>query len=304
MSEERTRVFITGITGTLGQMVTKILMHRGCSVVGYSRDEQKQRVLRQELVNYPVEFENNPMDVTLYLGDVRDAERLEEATRGVDILFHFAALKCVDTLEENPEEAVATNVYGTQNVLHAQRVNYIPRVVLASTDKAVYPINAYGASKKLAESLVLRNPNNVVCRYGNVLGSRGSVLPMFVAALKSGKDPIVGITDKRMTRFWTTVERAANFVINTGIAKPGGLYTPQIEAAPVVRVLDAVAENLGVQAYAFREIGIRAGEKLHECLLTDTENAAAGGAGDVMSSDLEMGEEALRQLIAEAIRCL
>lgn len=280
--------FITGVTGTLGQTVTGMLLARGHTVIGYSRDEQKQRTIPQ--------YEG----LTLYLGDIRDRTRMFEAARGADIIFHFAALKCVDTLEKNPEEAIATNVIGTENVLYAQRALGIDRVVLASTDKAVYPINAYGNSKALAERLVLRNPNNVVCRYGNVLGSRGSVLPMFVASLKS-KEAHVEVTDKRMTRFWTTVDRAASFVIQSGFEQDGGLKIPPMQTASVVQLVDTVAEYLDVKAFSVNDVGIRPGEKIHECLIASHE-ALDGEA--VFSDSHKMSEEQLRVLVGEAMRDL
>lgn len=278
--------FISGVSGTLGQTVCKMLLARGHKVVGYSRDEQKQRLMPK--------CEN----LTLYLGDIRDPHRLLEATRGADIILHFASLKCVDTLQENPEEAVATNVIGTQNVLRAQRLHGIKKVLFTSTDKAVYPINAYGNSKALAEWLVLRNPNNVVCRYGNVLGSRGSVLPMFVASLQH--EALARVTDKRMTRFWTTVERAAGFVISCALSnKTTGLQIPEIESCSVLSLVDAVAEHLGVESYVIDEVGIRPGEKLHECLMAHTETRD----GEPVYSDYSsMSSEELRNLLGEAMR--
>ncbi len=283
------KIFISGVTGTLGQMVSSMLVARGHEVVGYSRDEQKQAKMPKHDM------------LTLYLGDVRDRDRVIEATRDCDLIMHFAANKMVDILEHNPEEALHTNVIGTQNILHAQRVNGIDRVVLASTDKAVYPINIYGASKMAAERLVLRNPNNVVCRYGNVLGSRGSVLPMFVKTLQA-EDPYAEITDIKMTRFWITAERAAGFVISTALDDSAcGLKIPRIESAKVSCVIDTVAEILDVKGFIVHETEIRPGEKIHECLLTEAETA---DGIPVYSNDKEMSEEALHELIGEALRSL
>lgn len=281
------KVFVTGCSGTLGQVVTRMLLARGHTVVGYSRDEQKQSLLPKA------------EGFTLYLGDIREGRRVEEATRGMDLIMHFASHKMVDVLEENPEEAVSTIILGTQNILHAQRVNRIARVAFTSTDKAVYPINVYGACKMTAEKLVLRNPMNVVCRYGNVLGSRGSVLPMFIKSLK--EEGVARITSNRMTRFWTTVERAAGFVISSAFGDEGGLKIPQLNSASVLSLVDAVAQNIGVDSYAFEEVGIRPGEKLHECLMTSEESPNAQA---LYSDDCEMPEEELRMLVAEAMRDL
>lgn len=281
-------VFISGISGTLGQCVSRMLMARGHRVIGYSRDEQKQAKLPT--------CEN----LVLYLGDVRDRDRVIEATRDADLIMHFAANKMVDILEANPEEAIHTNIIGTQNILHAQRVNGIARVVLASTDKAVYPLNAYGASKLLAERLVLRNENNVVCRYGNVLGSRGSVLPVFINSLKED-EPVAKITHKAMTRFWITVERAAGFVISSAFEEKGGLKIPDLKSASLLRVLDTVAEIMGVDAFEIEETGMRPGEKIHEDLLTGAESDLGG---PLTSLDNRMDDEELHQLISEAMRDL
>lgn len=247
------KILITGVTGTLGrEVLSQLLSKTRHKIIGYSRDEQKQRTIPAH------------KRLTLYLGDVRDRARLVESSRDVDLIFHFAALKCVDTLEENPEEAIATNVIGTENVLFAQRRNKIPRVVLSSTDKAAYPINAYGNTKALAEKLVLRNKNNVVCRYGNVLASRGSVIPTFVKVIK--QDGIVPITDHDMTRFFIRIEDAAAFVIKSGFEKNGGLKIPQMKASLMTNVALAIGDLLGKSNVTFGEVGIRPGEKINECL--------------------------------------
>lgn len=250
------RVLITGITGSLGQEFSKLCLDNGHEVIGYSRCELKQSLIPER------------DGLTLYLGDVRDRVRLVEASRGVDIIFHFAALKQVDTLERNVEEAIATNTYGTENVLNAQRTNSIKKIVLASTDKAVAPINAYGASKMLAERLVLRNKSNLVCRYGNVLASRGSVIGKFYESLKNEKQ--VYITEDGMTRFWLTIKQAAEFIYSNGFGDATGVKTPEfIKCSPVKMLADAVANTLkrgwgGTQRVVY--IGNRGGEKLHEQL--------------------------------------
>jgi FlaA1/EpsC-like NDP-sugar epimerase len=247
---------ITGITGTLGTIVAERLLEDGSTVRGFSRDECKQaKIPRHERL-------------TLYLGDVRDRDRLVEAARGVGLIYHFAALKHVDQLEANPEEAVQTNILGTENVLHAQRMLGIPRIVLTSTDKAAYPVNAYGMSKGIAERLVLRNPNNVVCRYGNVLASRGSVVEAFVRSLRDEK--AVSVTDSQMTRFWITQEDAASFVLSAA-AGGGGLKIPTMKMASVTQIAAAVASCMNIHSYQTRHVGVRPGEKLSECLRTEHE---------------------------------
>lgn len=246
------KALITGISGTLGGHVSRRLLQASATVIGYSRDEQKQMAI----LPHP--------NLTLYLGDVRDRDRLIECSRGVDVIFHFAALKCVDKLEENPEESVQTNIIGTQNVLHAQRLNGIKRVVLSSTDKACLPRNVYGFCKATAERLVLRNSNNVVCRYGNVLASRGSVVPKFMESLKSeGK---AYVTDKKMTRFFILQEDAAEFVIRSAAEKTGGLKIPPMKACTIPELVDAIATRLSIPKYTIQETGIRPGEKIHEHL--------------------------------------
>lgn len=242
------KVLVTGFTGSLGTIVTKKLLDSGHEVVGLSRDELKQS-----------QSEDHPR-LTKYLCDVRNKDRLVQASRGVQLLFHFAALKRVDTLENNPEEAIETNVVGTMNVLHAQRVNAIPKVVLSSTDKAVFPINTYGMTKAIAEKLVLRNQNNCVCRYGNVLASRGSVVHSFLQRLKEGKP--IGITDHQMSRFWITLDQASDFVLSCRDKQ--GLQIPPMKAARVTKIAEVVADIAKANGVNFESIGIRPGEKLFE----------------------------------------
>lgn len=254
------KCFITGITGTLGTHLTELLLKDGHEVVGFSRDELKQQNFKRA------------KDITLYLGDVRDIVRVKEATRGVEIIFHLAALKHVDKLEANPEEAYKTNISGTDNVLHAQRSHGISRVVMASTDKAAYPVNAYGFSKAAAERLVLRNSNNVVCRYGNVLASRGSIVESLVRTLKN--ESTAYLTDPNMTRFWITAHEAAHFVLSKGMGKHGGLHIPPMKAAVLSLLTQIIADCLNVKSYEMKQIGVRPGEKTAECLRTEYEGEA------------------------------
>jgi FlaA1/EpsC-like NDP-sugar epimerase len=203
------QVLVTGITGTLGAALSELLMSRGIKVLGVSRDEQKQRQLPQNEL------------LSLRLADVRDPGALQRVIGGKEIstVYHLAALKCVDTLEFHPYEALQTNVHGTQNVVDlADMIG--ANLVFTSTDKACYPINAYGASKALAEKIVLGAGHTVV-RYGNVLGSRGSFLPNLILSLKTeGK---AYLTDKNMTRFWMSVKQAADLVMRS--ATMDGLRT-------------------------------------------------------------------------------
>lgn len=248
--------FISGITGSLGQIVAEKLLAEGHRVIGFSRDECKQAALKKR------------EGLTLYLGDIRHQKRLLEATRGAEEIFHFAALKHVDQLEKNPEEAIETNILGTENILHAQRAHRIKRVTLSSTDKAVYPINVYGMSKGIAERLTLRNPNNVVCRYGNVCASRGSVIPQLVKSLR--EESKVYLTDPNMSRFWITLEDASAFVIHSARGR-GGLQIPPMRAAPLSLLAEIIAGLLNVKSYEIIQIGSRPGEKLVECLRTEYE---------------------------------
>ena len=254
--------FISGVTGTLGRAVCdKLLQDPGVEVIGYSRDELKQ----SQIPKHP--------RLTLYLGDVRNRERLIEATRGVSVLFHFAALKRVDSMEENPEECIFTNVDGTMNILGAQRTNKIKRVVLSSTDKAAHPETVYGACKFLSERLVLRNQSNIVCRYGNVLASRGSVVHSFVKSLLDERT--INITHPEMTRFFLTIEQAASFVIQSAHDVDGGLKIPKLKACNILDMAQVIARLLGVDNPKVNVVGIRGIEKLHECLRTPCEGQLA-----------------------------
>lgn len=236
------RIFITGLSGTLGTAVKDILKSEH-TLFGLSRCENKAKRLFEE-GHYT------------YIGDVTDFERLTWAISDCkpDIIFHFAALKHVDILENHIEMCINTNIKGTINILKAQRENNVPKLVFSSTDKAVYPVNVYGMCKAISERLVLKNPNNVVCRYGNVLGSNGSVLNTFKKDLPRAK-----ITDKDMTRFWIKIEDAAKFVVNKGLTG-SGLCIPEMKAFKVIDLARLVG------ATEFEYIGIRPGEKLHECL--------------------------------------
>lgn len=246
------KVFISGITGSLGREVTRQLLEQGHSITGYSRCDHKQK-------DFPYRKE-----VALYLGDVRDRDRLFEATRGMDLAFHFAAFKHVDSAEIQPEECIETNIRGTNNILFCQRMNKIKRVVFTSTDKAVDPVNVYGSTKLIGERLVMRNANNVVTLYGNIIASTGSVIPLFVRSLKNEKK--VYITDNAMTRFFMRIQDAANFVIEKALGEPGGKYVPDMRSCTIEALADCVATIMGIKGYGIVNVGMRPGEKLHEQL--------------------------------------
>ena len=260
-------ILITGVTGSFGRaFVAQVLQKcRPGRLVIYSRDEMKQyemaQVYSQE--RYP------PM--RYFIGDVRDVDRLEMAMRGIDCVVHAAALKHVPAAEYNPIECIRTNVHGAENVVAAALRCRVKRVVALSTDKAASPINLYGASK-LASDKIMIAANNLagdigtrfsVVRYGNVLGSRGSVVPLFLKLIKDGAKELP-ITDPRMSRFWITLQNGVDFVLNClDIMQGGEIFVPKI---PSMTVLD-IAKALG-PGLSHRIVGIRPGEKLHEVMIT------------------------------------
>jgi UDP-N-acetylglucosamine 4,6-dehydratase/5-epimerase len=274
------KVFLTGVTGTLGTEVLKLLLAEPDTlVIAVSRDEQKQRLIAP-----------HPR-LSLVLADIRDRQALTNAAMhhtDYDVIYHLAALKCVDTLEANPLEAIKTNVLGTQNVVELAR-DLKAKVVMASTDKAVFPINAYGMSKALAEHIVLTaSARHVVCRYGNVLGSRGSFLPEIVRQLNTPPHS-VGVTDAAMTRFWLRAEDAARFVYGAGttpLSEAGAarIKIPPMQSASVTDLIRATAKVMGRRELVFRPVGIRPGEKIHESI-----TATRTSADSPMSqADLEL----------------
>ena len=246
--------------------------HDVASVRVFSRDELKQSELARTL--------DDPR-VRLLLGDVRDRDRLRMATRGVDLIVHAAALKQVPACEYNPFEAVQTNVIGVENVIAAAIDNEVPLTVALSTDKAVNPVNLYGATKLCAEKIVAQanvyaagtSARFASVRYGNVVGSRGSVIPIFRQQAETG---VVTITDERMTRFWITLEQAVEFVLSSlSLVEGWETFVPKI---PSMRIVDAAA-TLAPEAER-RVVGIRSGEKLHEVLLTEDEARNSFDLGD------------------------
>lgn len=257
-------VLITGGTGSLGKELTRALLRDTeiRRVAIFSRDELKQHEMRSEF--------GNDSRLRWFLGDIRDLSRLEIALNGIDFVIHAAALKQVDTGEYNPMEFVKTNVLGSQNVIEASIKSKVSRVLALSTDKASSPINLYGATKLTADKLFIAANNYSqgygtalsVVRYGNVMGSRGSVIPVFQNLAKLGKP--IPITDRRMTRFWIGIEEAAKFVLESLIIMKGGeLYVPRIPSMRIIDLAEVVAPNSEIV-----EIGIRPGEKLHEEMIS------------------------------------
>jgi UDP-N-acetylglucosamine 4,6-dehydratase len=253
-------ILITGGTGSFGKaFVSRVLRDFDPRrVVVFSRDELKQYELRQV-------FGDDPR-LRWFIGDIRDRDRLRRAMHGIDHVVHAAALKQVDTAEYNPFEYVQTNVSGSQNVIEAAIDCGVRKVVALSTDKASSPINLYGATKLVADKLFVSANHYAahhetrlsVVRYGNVMGSRGSVIPFFARLAAEGRS--LPITDKRMTRFWITLDQAVGFVLDSfGLMHGGELYVPRIPSMRIVDLAQAVAPDSPVH-----EIGIRPGEKLHE----------------------------------------
>ena len=280
------KIMITGITGTLGTELRLRFLAQGHEVLGISRDEQKQRQIPTH--------EN----LRLRLADVRDPGAVYRAARGFnpERIFHLAALKCVDTLEFNPEQAIDTNVSGTENMLQCA-YDFNASLIFTSTDKAAYPVNVYGMSKAIAERIVLGAGHRVV-RYGNVMGSRGSFIPSLILSLKSeGK---AYVTDKRMTRFWMSQRQAADFVCAASNLPPGGnVKVPdEIRAASLPAIVQAVASFCGVERYEIEEIGARPGEKMHECLRTEEE----GGLIRSDDPELQFDPRSLEQFVIAVMK--
>lgn len=262
-------VLVTGGTGSFGKrfITSALANYNPARIVIYSRDELKQF----EMQTNP-EFQHHADLLRYFIGDVRDAERLTRAMEGVDVVIHAAALKQVPAAEYNPFEAIKTNIIGAENVINASIANDVERVVALSTDKAAAPINLYGATKLASDKLFVaannhrgdRNIRFAVVRYGNVMGSRGSVIPFFLSKENHGTLPI---TDSRMTRFNITLDEGVRFVLDSLSRMWGGeIFVPRIPSYRITDVAEAVAPD------AIQEIvGIRPGEKLHEEMLTSTD---------------------------------
>ena len=261
-----TTVLVTGGTGSFGKMFTNVALNelKVKKLIVFSRDELKQHEMRNSGFDFP--------NIRYFIGDVRDRARLTRALQGVDVVVHAAALKQVPACEYNPIEAVLTNVMGARNVIDAALDNEVERVIALSTDKAVNPINLYGATKLVAEKLFVQanayrgtGPTRFSCvRYGNVVGSRGSVVPLFQEQKKSGK---ITITNPKMTRFWITLDQGVRFVVSCAERMQGGeIFVPKIPSMTIADLADAVAPGCETEV-----IGIRPGEKLHEVLVSEDE---------------------------------
>ena len=271
-------LLITGGTGSFGNAVLKRFLDSDIGEIRiFSRDEKKQDDMRKRYSNPKLKF---------YIGDVRDYQSALNATRGVDYIFHAAALKQVPSCEFHPMEAVKTNILGTENVLEAAIQNGVKRVVCLSTDKAVYPINAMGISKAMMEKVMVAKSRNldrtdtVICgtRYGNVMASRGSVIPLFIEQIRAGK--ALTLTDPHMTRFMMTLADAVDLVLYAfEQGKNGDLFVQKAPAATVETLAKALIRMLGVPKHPIQVIGTRHGEKLYEALLSREEMACAEDRG-------------------------
>lgn len=258
-------ILVTGGTGSFGQNFTKKILtdYKPRKVIIYSRDEYKQYMMRKKFIEHTEKLR-------FFLGDIRDKNRLYHAFDGVDYVVHAAALKQVPALEYNPTEAVNTNVMGADNIVDAAIDRGVKKVVALSTDKAVNPINLYGATKLVAEKMfVAANAYGggkvkfSAVRYGNVMGSRGSVIPLFMSLKREGVKEFP-ITDERMTRFWITLDEATNLVISALEESEGGeIFVPRIWSTRIVDLARAISPNC-----TFKCTGIRPGEKLHESLIS------------------------------------
>ncbi|HTO74080.1 MAG TPA: UDP-N-acetylglucosamine 4,6-dehydratase (inverting) [Gemmatimonadales bacterium] len=256
-------VLITGGTGSFGRAFARTVLEQDDPrrVIIFSRDELKQYEMQQELKDKRLRF---------FLGDVRDLERLKRACTDVQVIVHAAALKQVPAAEYNPFECIKTNVLGGQNVIDAAVSTGVEKVIALSTDKAANPVNLYGATKLCSDKLFVagnayssaRGPRMAVVRYGNVVGSRGSVIPFFLEARKNGKIPI---TDPRMTRFLITLDQGVQFVLDSLRRMRGGeLFVPRIPSASIMTIVEALAPDCETEI-----VGIRPGEKLHELMISE-----------------------------------
>lgn len=255
-------ILITGGTGSFGKRYAKTILerYRPNKLIIYSRDELKQFEMQQDFGGAEMRY---------FIGDVRDRDRLVQAVRGVDYVIHAAALKQVPAAEYNPMECIKTNVHGAENVIHAALENDVQKVIALSTDKAANPINLYGASKLASDKLFVAANNMAgghptrfsVVRYGNVVGSRGSVVPFFKKLIAEGTDSLP-ITHEQMTRFWITLQQGVDFVLKDFERMQGGeIFVPKIPSIRIMDLATSMAPNVPT-----RIVGIRPGEKLHEVM--------------------------------------
>jgi UDP-N-acetylglucosamine 4,6-dehydratase len=290
-------IFVTGGTGSFGRRFIETVLMRAKprKLIVFSRDELKQHEMQIDLAE---KFDPETLTcMRFFLGDVRDRQRLTLAMRGVDIVIHAAALKQVPAAEYNPSECIHTNIMGAENVVWACLSNRIKQVVALSTDKACNPVNLYGATK-LASDKTFVAANNLsgdigtrfsVVRYGNVVGSRGSVAPLFQRLLARG-DTELPITDARMTRFWITLNQGVDFVLSSlEIMRGGEIFVPKIPSMKMTDLAQAMSPGVGV-----RVIGIRPGEKLHEMMISADDARTTVDLGDryaIEPAFVEFGRE-------------
>lgn len=262
-------ILITGGTGTLGNILTTFLLNNtNCKKICiFSRDEFKQHQMKLRLKN-----NKNNENLRFFIGDIRDDERIKYACKNIDIVFHTAALKQVDAIEYNPMEAIKTNVLGTQNVVMACIENNVKQLIGISTDKCVAPANLYGATKLCLEKLIISayeysayKLKTCVLRYGNVVGSRGSVVPIFLNQKNNGK---FTVTDERMTRFTLTIQEACNFILNcVTLSKGGEIFVPKLPKYTLPQLCQVINPNNSIKI-----MGLRPGEKLHEAMISEAES--------------------------------
>jgi UDP-N-acetylglucosamine 4,6-dehydratase len=264
------KVLITGGTGSIGSRLAEYLINNTSAkkIIIFSRDEQKHFEMEKRF--------NNPR-VRYLIGDVRDKNRLDLALKNIDLVFHTAAQKHVGLSEYNPQECIKTNITGTQNVIESCIYNNVKKFLLVSTDKAVNPINLYGASKLVAEKITI-NANNLsghngckfaVARYGNVIGSKGSVIPFFLRLIEEKKT--IPLTDINMTRFWISYDQAVEFVLGSmQKANAGDIFVPKLKSQKIIDLIKLLSKKS-----QFKIIGVRPGEKIHEELLTLEESSKA-----------------------------
>ncbi|MCX5796571.1 MAG: UDP-N-acetylglucosamine 4,6-dehydratase (inverting) [Elusimicrobia bacterium] len=268
-------VLVTGGTGSFGKrFVETALRHsRLRKLIVFSRDELKQSEMAARFTDKRLRF---------FIGDVRDLQRLQRAFHGVDFVVHAAALKQVPTLEYNPFEAVLTNIVGSENIINAAIDQKVRRVVALSTDKAANPVNLYGATKLCSEKLFISGNSYAgstgtlfsVVRYGNVVGSRGSVVPLFLSLRRQG---VLPVTDARMTRFWITLDQGIHLVLRALARMHGGeVFVPKIPSMRIMDLAKAIAPECRT-----RVVGVRPGEKIHEILITEDEAARSLDLGDI-----------------------
>ena len=264
-------ILITGGTGSFGKCFTRYVMEHSNpkKVIIYSRDEFKQWMMENEFKEYADKLR-------FFIGDVRDQERLRRAFEGVDYVIHAAALKQVPACEYNPNEAIKTNIHGAMNIIEAALDTNVKKVVALSTDKAVNPVNLYGGTKLVSDKLFIaanayvgnKDINFSIVRYGNVAGSRGSIIPFFRKLIADGQTELP-ITDLRMTRFWISLEQGVQLVIKAlEEAKGGETFISKIPSFKITDLAEAMLPGCGI-----KEIGIRPGEKLHEIMVTTEDSA-------------------------------